>query len=192
MNEKISAAILAGGKGVRLSPHKGLLKVGSKAIIVRQIEELGKIFGDIFIVTNSPEVYSDLGAKLVADTVLDKGPLGGVYSLLKETKAQYNFIIACDMPCLNITLIKYMSENLGAYDVIVPEFSRRLEPLFAFYSKNCVCVIEKQLRKNNLRLQEIFPLVKTRIITEAEVARFDTCGESFTNINTPEDYNSFH
>lgn len=191
MKEKAGAAILAGGRGRRFIPHKGFLKLGDKTIIEREIDVLGSIFSEIIIIANHHEYYKGFKLKVFSDIILNKGALGGIYSALKYSKTRYNFITGSDMPYPNAAFIKYMAGFLRNYDVVVPELSGRLEPLYAFYSKDCIPAIENQFRKNDLRIQNFFSLVKVRIVNQKKVLEFDPQGLSFTNINTPEDYH-FH
>lgn len=190
---KISAAILAGGKGSRFIPHKALLKLGDKAIIEKELEVLSSLFADVTIVANDSKLYQHLGVNIISDIVLDKGPLGGIYSFLRQSKNQHNFIAAADMPCLNLSLIKYMSAIALDYDIVVPRFRGIFHPLHAFYSKNCIGVIEEQIEADNKKISDIFKsdCVKTKVVQEAEIRLFDRQGLSFTNINTKEDYERF-
>ncbi|PIQ89169.1 MAG: hypothetical protein COV72_04445 [Candidatus Omnitrophica bacterium CG11_big_fil_rev_8_21_14_0_20_42_13] len=184
----ISAAILAGGKGRRLAAQKGLLQIGGEAIIARQLKLLKSIFTKVIIIANNKEPYHGMEADIFGDIILDKGPLGGLYSAIKYSQSDYTFIAACDMPYLNTALIRYMLDNLGGYDVVVPEFNQRRQPLFAFYSNKCLAAIEKQIESNNLKVSDFFSSLKTRVIGHVEVVKFDINGLSFNNVNTREDY----
>lgn len=188
MKQRLSAAILAGGKGTRLIAHKGLLEIEGVSIIKRQLEILRPIFDKILIVTNSPQVYKDLDAALVSDIVLGKGPLGGIYSALKHSYTLCNFIVASDMPCLNSALIEYMRSKISGYDAVVPEAGGRLEPLHAFYAKTCLSAIENQLKNNHLKITDFLAQLKIKKVNAEEISRFDPQHLSFLNINTPKDY----
>lgn len=190
---RISAAILAGGRGSRFIPDKALLKLGDKAIIEKELGILFDLFGDVTIVANDFKLYQYLGVKIISDIVLDKGPLGGIYSYLAQSKSRYNFIAASDMPCLDSALISHMGAIAFDYDIVVPEFGGIFHPLHAFYSKGCISAIEKQLEADNGRISDIFSstIIKIKIIQENEIKLFDSQGASFTNINTKEDYERF-
>ena len=188
MKQRITAAILAGGKGIRLIAHKGLLEIEGIPIIKRQLEILRPIFDNIIIVTNSPELYKGLDAALISDIVLNKGPLGGICSALKQSETAYNFVVASDMPCLNSLLIRYMSSKISGYDAVVPELDGRLEPLHAFYAKTCLSVIENQLKNDNLKITDFLAHVRIEKVSKEELSQFDPKQLSFLNINTPKDY----
>jgi molybdopterin-guanine dinucleotide biosynthesis protein A len=86
------------------------------------------------------------------------------------------------MPYLNTELISRLHRSADGFDLVFPKFGPRLQMLHAFYSKNCLPVIEEQLRRQDLRLQALIGKVNSKVIELNDV------GRSFTNINTPDDF----
>ena len=125
--------------------------------------------------------------RLVKDEGPDKGPLMGLYSGLKASSSQYNFVAACDMPFLKISLIKFMLDTKDDYDILIPRVSEKFHTLLGIYSKSCIPVMEEMLRQNELRVSSIFPRLNTHFFTQREMERFDPHLLSFVNINTPEE-----
>ena len=117
-----------------------------------------------------------------------RGPLGGIYTGLLHSKDMYNFVVACDMPFINPELIKYMLGKISNYDVVIPEYNNRLQPLCAIYSKSCIRPIEIELSKKNLKVINFLKYVKVKKITEKVVTRLNPEKRCFANINTPRDY----
>ena len=185
----MTAIILAGGKASRMGGRdKAFLKIGDETLIGIQLRGLKNIFKEIIIVTNSPDRYIGLkGVKVVSDIVPYQGPLGGIFSGLTASNDNHNFIVACDMPFLNGPLIKYMTENRNGFDIIVPKIGKRFHPLFGIYSKDCIPAIEEMLKKNRLKVTNIFPKVRTRFILKDEITKFDGKLLSLVNINTKKD-----
>src|SRR3989338_1011010 len=105
-----TAIILAGGKAERMKgAQKAFLKLEGKRIIESKIEALRKYFSEIIIVTNRLRGFSYLkNIRIVEDLQKNKGPLMGLYSGLKKSSNQINFITACDMPFINLKLIRFM------------------------------------------------------------------------------------
>ena len=68
----------------------------------------------------------------MADIIPDPGPLGGLYSGLAVSSNIHSFLIACDMPFINLKLIEFMIKQLGENDIVVPRSSQGIEMLFAF------------------------------------------------------------
>ncbi len=196
----MTGIILAGGKSSRFNGvNKALLKIGNETIIENIIKKFKFIFNEILIVTNNPSAFNHLTnhnlTKLVKDIIPDKTSLGGLYSGLVYSSNQHNFVVACDMPFLNLDLIKYMLENVtDQYDIIIPRLNNRslpnngYETLHAIYSKNCITPIEKQLKQNNFKIIDFFSEVKVKEISENTIRQFDPELLSFFNINTEDDY----
>jgi molybdopterin-guanine dinucleotide biosynthesis protein A len=172
-----------------MGEDKSLLKIGTQRIIDIQLTELRKIAEDIILVTNSPQKYQDLaGIRLVRDKIPGGGPLSGIHSGLLESAEFHNFILASDMPFINVELVKFMYAEAPGYDVVVPRISGRYEPLFCIYSKNCIKYIQQMLeRKNSLKIVDFFPLVKVREISSEQIEKFGPAEKIFFNINSRED-----
>ncbi len=192
----MTAIILAGGKNVRMGGrNKAFLKIGDKTFIEHQIERLKRVFKEVIISARIPDLYSHLNLPTVTDIIPDKGPLGGIYSGLIKASSFFSFVIACDMPFVNVELIEYLKEQtlVGAglprpYDVVVPQSERGLEPLHAFYSKNCIELIRKQLDSDALKIADFLSRVKVRVVTLEEVKHIENVYNALVNLNTEEDY----
>ncbi len=185
-----TAIILAGGMARRMGNgcDKAFLNIGGKPIIHRQLDILKRIFKTIIIVTNSPDRYKYFkDIKLVCDVVRKKGPLGGIYSGLLASNSFYNFVVACDIPFINAELIKQMITLKDGFDIVVPRIKNRYEALFAIYSKNCIEPICKAMKKDKLKVSELFGSVRVREFADCEIAKFGDSGLLFMNVNTKED-----
>ena len=182
----MTGIILAGGKNSRISMSKAHIKMGKHTIIEKTAKLFCDIFDEVIVITNKPDDYMNLGVKLASDIIPGKGPLGGIYSGLKLSSNHYNFIVACDMPFIEPSIIQYLqrySKN-DLFDVIVPEYNGFIEPLFAIYSRNCIEPIVKNLKDIQLKIRCFFTQVR---IKEVSYNRFNAVEKSFFNINTKED-----
>ena len=63
-----------------------------------------------------------------------------------------------------------------------------MEPLCAIYSKNCLKVMERNLKNDILAVRNIFSFCKIRWIREEEIRIFDPELHSFFNINVQNDF----
>lgn len=185
----MTGIILAGGKSSRMGKDKSFILFSGRPLIEVLIDKISPLFKDLIIVTNKPYLYQKYDIRTEVDIVKDSGPLAGIYTGLVSSRDSYNFIFACDMPFLNQDLIQYMVEETkgGDYDVVVPEYKGRLQPLCAIYSKKCIEPIENELSRNNLKIRDFLQYVKVRVINEKEISRFISSQSLFANINTPQD-----
>ncbi|HZJ77067.1 MAG TPA: molybdenum cofactor guanylyltransferase, partial [Oscillospiraceae bacterium] len=214
---KVTAVVLSGGGSTRMGRNKALLKLGNKTMIERVVNPLQRIFDDILVVTNEPESYHMLeGIKFTPDCVDigKKSSLIGLYSGLKRSENPHIFAIGCDMPFVNIELIRYMVNSLkngdSNGDTLVPfvdtdlvehiielskdknsavlSANRHYQPLHAIYSKSCIPKIEGMLEEGNYKVTNIFRITNTKKIFENDIIRFDPNMLCFKNVNTYEEY----
>jgi molybdopterin-guanine dinucleotide biosynthesis protein A len=185
---QISCIILAGGKNARMGREKAYLRIGERTIIEEQSDALSRIFDEIIIVANSQNYFENIDVKVVTDIIPDSGPLGGLYSGLAVSSNIHSFLLACDMPFINLQLIDYMIKQIGENDIVIPVSSKGIETLFAVYSLNCLETIRRQVEFKNLKLLDILTFFKVRYISQEEVEKFDPKEFSFFNVNSPKDY----
>ncbi len=183
----VSGIVLAGGQSSRLGTDKSLINVNGRPLIEQVVAKLASLGDEVIIVTNSPEKYRHLGVRLVGDVYPGKGALGGIYSGLKAAAYTYSLVVACDMPFLNLALLRYMVLQACEHDVVIPRLGGLPEPLHAIYSKNCLEPIDRLLARGGLKIIDFFPEVRVRYLEEDEVDVFDPQHLSFFNVNTPGD-----
>lgn len=188
MIDDITGIILAGGKSTRIGTDKAFLKIGEQTLIEILLAKIKDVFKDTIIIANEVERFDYLGMRVIPDIIPTKGPLGGIYTGLVRSSNFYNFIVACDMPFIDTGLPGYLSKKIDGYDVAVARYNDRLQPLCAFYSKNCIEPIKEQLDRDNLKIRDFFERVKVNVVNEVEISRLKLDGRAFVNINTPEDY----
>jgi molybdopterin-guanine dinucleotide biosynthesis protein A len=88
------------------------------------------------------------------------------------------------MPFIEKKLIHYMREKINHYDILIPRHSNGLiEPLCAIYNKRCLRIMERNITKDNLAVNKIFPYLKVGYIKEEEIKLHDPHLNSFFNIN---------
>jgi molybdopterin-guanine dinucleotide biosynthesis protein A len=189
--DKISGIILSGGKSSRMGEDKAFLPFPDKPLIEIVIDKLKLIFKELLIITDKPEHYKKYNVKIFKDEFSERGPLGGIYTGLIHSQNKYNFVIACDMPFLNLELINYLIQKINNYDLVSFKYKGKIEPLFAIYSKNCISAIEKQLQDKDFKITNFFSKVKVKIIEEKEALKYDPQGLSFISINTSDEYQKY-
>jgi molybdopterin-guanine dinucleotide biosynthesis protein A len=186
--KEVNAIILAGGNNSRMrGDDKAFLEIDGQTFIARIIGALKGLVNEIIVVTNAPEKYSKFKVKLARDEAEGKGPLMGICCGLKASSAQYNFVVACDMPFINTSLIKFMLDKKKGYDILLIRDSEKFHTLFGVYSKSCIPVMEEMIKKGELRVRSIFPELKARFFSRKAAEKFDPGLLSVVNINTPDE-----
>ena len=189
-----TAIILAGGKSSRMGFDKQFLKLRDKYVIEIIAEKLEKVFSEIIIVTGRPEEYAKYGFKLVEDEVRNFGPLAGIHVGLKNSGSIYNYVVACDMPFINLKYIRYMmqliEESDGCVDGVITKLGDWIEPFNAFYSQNLISRIEENMKNGKRQINLMLQDANVLYVSEAKAREFSPDWEMFTNINTFKDYES--
>jgi molybdopterin-guanine dinucleotide biosynthesis protein A len=188
LQPSITGVILAGGKSSRMGQNKALMSLGGKRLVDRVMDVMRAVFDTLLMVTNTPEVYADLGVPMVPDVWSDKGSLGGIYSALCHVTTPYCLVVACDMPFLQADVLRYLIRQTSDYDVVVPNVQQELQTLHAIYSQACRAPIERCLTANRLRIVGFFPEVRVRTVTASELLPYDPQLLAFQNLNTPEEF----
>ena len=185
---KTGGIILAGGKGTRLGMQKAWAELGGCTLLQRAVFNLEFLGSEIIIVkapgASLPPVISCLNLKVAEDPVTGKGPLAGILAGLSASNYRQNLVVACDMPLLYRELLTYIITASSGFQAAIPRFGQQLEPLQAVYSKDCTPEIEKLMNGDRLKVDYLFPLVRTHFIEMSDIERFDPQHLSFMNINT--------
>lgn len=170
------------GSNKALLPHKG------GRFIESIYRELIAIFDEVILVTNTPEQYSFLPCRKVPDNFQGMGALAGIEAGLAASSNPAVFTVACDMPHLDPALIRHIASRAAGHDMVLPRSESGYEPLHALYTKTCLPVMAGCLKTGRRRIIAILPQLKVCEISAGEVASFDPAFESFSNINTPQEY----
>ena len=184
----VTGVILAGGASSRMGSNKALLPHKGGRFIESIYRQLSEIFPEVILVTNSPEQYHFLPCRKVSDRFRGMGALAGIHAGLANSSNPAIFTVACDMPHLAPRLIRHIARRGAGYDLVLPRSEGGYEPLHALYGEACLPVMEACLLRGERRIISILPQLRVRELAAAEVARFDPTFDSFSNINTPQEY----
>ena len=185
-----AAVILVGGKSSRMGRAKALLPFDNEPLIAHVVRRLKSWFPEIIVVAAPDQELPELSAVLVRDEIAYQGPVSGIYHGLKAATRDVCFVTSCDAPFLNFELIDHLLEQISEYDVVVPFWQERFQPLHAIYRTSVVPLLKEQLERGELRPIFLYDKVRTRKIQEAEIRRLDPEGLSFLNMNSPADYDA--
>ena len=187
----IGGIVLAGGCGLRLGRDKASEIVGPQSLLEWVLSRLDFLSGEILLVTagdmSGVEISGYPHVRVVSDIYPGKGPLGGIYTGLRQAAAPYNLVVACDMPFLSRALLEYMIDVAGGFDLVLPRVGDLIEPLHAVYSRACLQPMESLLESGRLSVREVLGYVRVRYVEAEEMERFDPTHLSFFNVNTNSD-----
>ena len=184
-----SAIILAGGKSSRMGFDKQFLEIDEHKLMDSIISKLDTQFREIILVTNKPDRYKHLSHKVITDIIIGNGPLSGIHAGLMEASSRYSFVMACDMPNINMDYVRYMISCIEDRDIdgCVTIGKDGVEPFSGFYSKRIVEKVESHLKKGKRSMHYLLDDLQIHYIKENIARQFSPDWDMFLNLNTIED-----
>jgi molybdopterin-guanine dinucleotide biosynthesis protein A len=160
------------GRDKALLPFRG----GSLAGAVAQTIE--RAAGSV-VVVGRPDFP---GYPAIPDRYPDEGPLGGILTALEHTSAEWNLIVACDMPELDADFLRGLLDRAEASgsDALIP-YSPRPEPLCAVYHRRAKDALAREFARGVRKIMVAMETLDVQAWDTAEVTHFQ-------NVNTPEDW----
>ena len=182
---KYTAIILAGGKSSRMGSDKGLVLLNGKPMISYIIEILKKMQIPIIIISNN-ENYKQFGLPVFADIIKEKGPLGGIYTGLKNSKTESNIIVSCDVPFLSNRIIELLINKDNGYPISVVQSNGKTHPLIGLYSKKIVKKLFETILMEKLKVRSFIDefQLNTIELDKQEILEYEN---EIRNINTQEE-----
>lgn len=114
-NEHLYGLVLAGGKSSRMGKEKAAIRYHGKPQIEMAADVLGLFCSKVFISTRRDQSHSELYRKfhqIHDDPQLEgKGPLAGIVSAMHTHPMAAWVVLACDLPFVNETDIRYLLEK---------------------------------------------------------------------------------
>lgn len=165
------------GRDKALLRYRGATLVETVALAVSQSVGRPLLVGDT-------DRYHGLGYEVIPDLYPSKGPLGGVLTALHNSSAEWNLIVACDMPELTGDFLGGLMEAAEARDcqVLAPVGpGGNIEPLCAVYHKSARPGLQRAFRRGVRQMTTALEEVRTIALPVSELAHFQ-------NVNTPGDW----
>ncbi|MCU0235731.1 MAG: molybdenum cofactor guanylyltransferase [Acidobacteria bacterium] len=183
--EPLAAIILAGGRSRRMRREKPLLPICGRPLIETLVAQIRPCFETILVSAGAREKFTFLGLPIVEDESPGLGPLPAILTALRASPCRGNFVVACDIPFIDIPFLQAILALAPVHEIVVPRYGDgKFEPLFAAYDRAVIPAIERQLAGNDFRISSLFQACRTRFVP------MDGQGW-FRNLNTLEEYHDY-
>jgi molybdenum cofactor guanylyltransferase len=178
--------VLAGGQSVRMGRDKAFLPFGSGSLIESVAAAVAGAVGHVAVI-GDPQKYGGLGFPTYPDFVPGCGPISGLHTALTLKLAEWNLLVACDMPGLTALFLSTILDrscclsdpHLACVAPVAPDGD--LEPLCAVYHSSCLAVVERALGEKRFKMKVLLAELNT-------VGLVGLPAPVLTNINTPEEW----
>ena len=187
-NTEITGIVLSGGKSRRMGKEKGLCHFRGKALITFAIDTLKPLCKTLIISANNKiDQYDLLEYPVISDDIPDTGPIGGLYSCLKQSQSAINLVISCDTPFVTTEVYQELLKYIVDYQAVVPVHEDGLlEPITAVYHRSCLPVILQQIEKGEYKMMDLLARLNTKFVY-FDTNMSDSKPSLFHNLNSPED-----
>lgn len=183
--QPLSLIVLAGGSSRRMQWDKALLPIPEGTIIEHILKQLEVHFDQVLISVSSREKFAFLNKTLIVDEKPGEGPMMGIKTALESSRNKRNFVIACDIPDVDLNFLQRLIRVAGHSDITLPlSQTGRREPLFAIYAKSVIPEMEKLLKGDVLSLLPLFERCNVQYVPMGE-------NTWFKNLNTRKDYEDY-
>jgi molybdopterin-guanine dinucleotide biosynthesis protein A len=181
----MTVIVLAGGRGLRMKADKAGLAVGGRTLLEHVLGQLEPHFSEILISVSQGQKIRFASGRTVEDGTPGQGPLGGILAGLKAAANDASAVVACDIPDINVSLLRSLARAAGRAEIAVPVGpAGHFEPLFAVYRKSAVPAIEELLQAGERSILPLFGLCRTTVLQLEDAAWL-------RNLNTRADYESY-
>ncbi|MEM9283917.1 MAG: formate dehydrogenase accessory sulfurtransferase FdhD [Verrucomicrobiota bacterium] len=181
------AVLIAGGQSSRFGTDKAVVDWKGEPLYLFQLSKLRDCRPDhLWLSAHAEQAFSDLPEDVtrIDDDEPAMGPMGGLVSIFRRSKAEFVLVLGVDLPLMTIEFLEGM---LVRREGLVPRTSQFWEPMAALYPRQKMrSLIEIALKNNDRKLQRLIDQAhQEETIKELPVS--DSEHLLFTNLNTRED-----
>lgn len=171
-----------------MGQDKAALLIEGEPLLARTARTVRAVASEIAIIGPPERAALAPGIPMIPDRWPNAGPLGGIATALQALAGEAVLVVGCDMPFLNVALLRYLMELGETQEAVVVRLDGQVHPLHAVYRKSCLPALVEQLAAGDLRVQGFLARLQVRYVEPPELDRFDPKHRSVFNANTPEEW----
>lgn len=159
---------------------KAMLPWAGRTLLEHVAAAVGEAAGSVTVIA-PPERYGHLGLTCAADLMRGCGPLGGLFTALTVTRADWNLVTACDLPGLTAGFLAGLLEaaRQAGRDAVVPQTPDGLQPLCAVYHRRLRAAAAAAIHRKSLKMHDFVNSIDALLWPLADPA-------PLANLNRPE------
>lgn len=191
LHPPLTAAILAGGKSLRMGRDKAGILIDGVSLLTRQIGLVRAVGADELLVSLRPGLNPvkplPSQARIVRDRHPDSGPLSGVEACLEASQNDLVLMLAVDLPAMTPEYLRALLAMARTGQGVIAELGNQFEPLASLYPKASLAVARQHLDANRLSLQSL----AARCLEENLAVRWEVpphLANCLVNWNVPSDW----
>ena len=177
---------MAGGMSQRMGREKGNIRLENGYLYQYPLAVLEAVCDEVLISTCNENNFL-VSHRTICDEIKGIGPMGGIYSSLRQSSNDLNLVLSYDMPMVTQSLFKYLISEWKDEEVLLPALEDgRPEPLCGLYRKSVAEVLKELIEQGVYAVHRILSRTRSRSIKITEQLE---CWhpDLFLNINREED-----
>jgi molybdopterin-guanine dinucleotide biosynthesis protein A len=184
--DSFAGFVLTGGSSKRMGHNKALLPFGDGVLVAHIAGCVRDAAGSVRLV-GSPDAYTHLDFLVVPDLYPGFGPVGGIVTALNASEADWNLVVACDMPGISseflISLLEKAADSGADCTLpLTPDGGRH--PLCAVYRRTAKAALTRAVEAGTHKLLAAIEALNVHRYLVSETG-------SLVNVNTPMEWNTF-
>lgn len=184
---EVAGLILMGGRNSRMDgKKKAYLTYRNRYFYQLAAEAMGDIPVYLSVSRQEQQTEERLLYPVVEDCYTGIGPVGGIASGLQSLPVRALLVAPCDLPLLDKRLIELLLDSWRRTGLPAAESEGWINPLVAIYTKDCLPVLQQQIRDGNYRASHCMRQLPH---TTIDVSQRGIAPECLQNINNWSDYN---
>ncbi len=177
--------VLVGGASTRMGSDKALLRLGEATLVELIACKVADAIGFVGLI-GALDRYSQFGYPVYADQNPGCGPIGGLQTILSLGVADWNLVVACDMPQMSSAFLSALIERIDGCPTqsacVVPIGPQGLEPLCSLYHASCLPVVDLAISEGRFKMRDLLLELNMFPVMTSDLA-------VFKNVNTPAEWN---
>ena len=191
----LAGVVLAGGESKRFGSDKLAVEIDGVAMLHRVIRAVKVVVPDVYVSIGSTAISADVvrssGCPVIRDEMPGLGPIGGLYSVIRQLDYDWILVVAGDMPfmtseCLTSLISKTetqtqtQTETENCDAIVATDHGGRLHPLVGCYASSTLPKIEECISAKKYAMKAL--------ISSLDNVRYVTFGDkTLRNMNRLED-----
>lgn len=181
----IFGLVLAGGESRRMGQDKALLVRDGQSQLAHIVELLGRVTERVFVSTRSAQ--QDDVERGRFEQIIDRydniGPIAGIVSALEEHPDVDWLVVACDLPNIDESTLRFLVENRSEqhpFTAFRSSHDGLPEPLCALYSSGSELILRQFIDAGMVCPRKVLIRSDCALLEQPDP-------QSLDNVNTPDD-----
>lgn len=189
-----AGVVVAGGRSTRFGGvDKATVELDGRPMLRWVADSLVPVVDELVVNCRRKQrpafetALSGLDVQFAEDAILDRGPVAGLRTGLREASAEYAAVVACDMPFVPTSFFDRLFREAATHTGAVPEVAGTVQPLPAVVHVRAATVASTEvMARRQRRLQDVLARLTPHVVPERTVAAY-TDPNHFCNVNTRAD-----